>query len=148
MEKTTLVIKKMYQAPVAEVWRAWTDPNEVASWYGPEGFTTEIHEFDFRKGGNYRLTMKAPDGTTHPLHGTFMECNPMKKLVMTWQWENTEGMSGMNAETLVTVEFAEHKGGTEMLFKHEKFPTQESADNHTKGWTSSFVKLDAKLLVA
>lgn len=49
------------QAPIAEVYRAFADPKLLAKWWGPEGFTNTIHEFDLRPGGRWSLTMHGPE---------------------------------------------------------------------------------------
>ena len=62
MADVALVITRTLNAKPEDVFKAWLDPKQVADWYGPEGFTNEIHEYDAREGGTYRLTMKAPNG--------------------------------------------------------------------------------------
>jgi uncharacterized protein YndB with AHSA1/START domain len=138
MNEGTLVIKKIFDAAPAVVWEAWVDESQVAQWYGPEGFTNTIHEFDAREGGTYRLTMHGPKGEHHPLRGMFKTLERPKKLVMTWQWEG-DGMG--TEETVVTVEFREVGGKTEMTMTHE-LPNAKSRDMHEMGWASSFNKLE------
>jgi len=64
MAERTIVIERELDAPRELVWRVWTDPDEVARWWGPEHFTTprEKIEFDLRPGGICRMTMVGPDG--------------------------------------------------------------------------------------
>ena len=63
MTEPTLVIKKVFNAKPEELFAAWTDPKQVAGWYGPEGFKkSDIHTFDVRESGSYALTMNALDG--------------------------------------------------------------------------------------
>ncbi len=143
MNDAVLVIQKKFTAPREIVWKAWTNAEHIAAWYGPEGFTTEIHSMDVRVGGSYYLTMTAPDGTKHPLRGTFLTLDAPKKIVMTWQWENDEP-KGMGAETRVTVELKEHGVETEMTLTHE-LPNEESKKMHDMGWNSSFQKLSRQL---
>lgn len=145
MADTTLVIKKVFDASPEDVFDAWTDPEQVALWYGPEGFNkTDIHSFDVREGGAYSLTMNAPDGGKHKLRGTFKKIERPRKLVLTWQWEGGEGDMGGD-ETLVTVELADVGGKTEMVFTHSGFATEAAKNNHNQGWTGSFNKLEKVL---
>jgi uncharacterized protein YndB with AHSA1/START domain len=64
------------------VYRMWTEPEHIAQWWGPRGFTTTIHHMDVRPGGDWRLTMHGPDGTDYPNHKVYEEIIPAKRLVM------------------------------------------------------------------
>lgn len=59
-------ITRVYDAPVAMVWDAWTDPEQVAKWWGPRGFTLTTHSKDLRPGGTWVYTMHGPDGVDWP----------------------------------------------------------------------------------
>lgn len=65
-----------YAATPAEVWAAISDPDRIARWWGPAGFTNTIHTFDFRPGGDWRLTMHGPDGTDYPNESRFTRLVP------------------------------------------------------------------------
>jgi uncharacterized protein YndB with AHSA1/START domain len=60
-----IVNRRTIDAPVAAVFGAFSDPVQLASWWGPDGFTSTFHEFDFRSGGRWRYTMHGPDGTDY-----------------------------------------------------------------------------------
>ncbi len=63
--ETTLNLRRTFKAPRPEVFRAWTDPEELKKWWGPEGYATPSAEVDLRVGGKYRLgMMKLPKGET------------------------------------------------------------------------------------
>ncbi|QLG60253.1 SRPBCC domain-containing protein [Halorarum salinum] len=68
-ETTELRLTRTFDASRERVWDAWTDPEQVAKWWGPERFTTTIHEMDVRPGGVWRFVMHDPDGIDH--HNTF-----------------------------------------------------------------------------
>jgi uncharacterized protein YndB with AHSA1/START domain len=59
----------------------WTDPRHVVRWWGPTGFTTTIHEMDVRPGGNWRFTMRGPDGVDYPNEHIYVEVAPPERLV-------------------------------------------------------------------
>lgn len=122
------------------VYDAWTKPELVADWYGPDGFTNEIHKMDVRVGGRYRLTMVAPDGSRHPLSGEFRELEPPHRLAFSWKWENTSPAVG-NEETLVTVDIRAVKAGVEVTLTHSGFASAEQRDNHRMGWEPALGKL-------
>ncbi len=64
MTEHTLVIEREFDAPRELLWKVWTEPDEVAKWWGPEGFTTprDTIEIDLRPGGACKMTMVGPDG--------------------------------------------------------------------------------------
>ncbi|MGY1803586.1 SRPBCC domain-containing protein [Blastococcus sp. SYSU D00922] len=55
-----VVARRILDAPPEQVWRAWSEPAEVARWWGPSGFTTPVADLDFREGGSSLLCMRAP----------------------------------------------------------------------------------------
>ena len=74
-------LTRVYDAPVKAVWDAWTDPQQVAQWWGPRGFTITTHKKDLRPGGTWKYTMHVPDGKDWPNITTYYEVEKYKKLV-------------------------------------------------------------------
>lgn len=74
-------LRRVYDAPVSAVWDAWTDPEQVAQWWGPRGFTLTTHSKDLRVGGHWRYTMHGPDGVDYPNVTTYFVVEPRAKLV-------------------------------------------------------------------
>ena len=62
-----IYIARSYAAAVDRAWRAWTEPDQLAKWWGPEGWTTTVHEMDVRPGGKWRQTMAPDDGSSEPV---------------------------------------------------------------------------------
>ena len=140
--QTTLQLTRTFAAPREKVFRAWTDPEEVKRWFHPPGYETPSAEIDLRVGGRYRLGMrKLPDGEVFYLSGTYREVRRPERLVYTWQWEAEPELG----DTLVTVEFHDRGGSTEVVLTHELFPNEKARGEHERGWSSSFDKL-AKIL--
>lgn len=77
-----LVISRMLNAPVELVWEAWTKPEHIAQWWGPNGFSNTITKMDMVKGGEWDLVMHGPDGTEYVNKSIFKEIVPRKKLCM------------------------------------------------------------------
>lgn len=71
--KRASVTSRLIDAPRARVFRAFSDPEQLARWWGPDGFSNTFHEFDFRPGGAWRFVMHGPDGTDYPNHSVFAE---------------------------------------------------------------------------
>ncbi len=80
-QRTTSHVVRVYDAPVSAVWDAWTDPAQLAQWWGPRGFTITTHSKDLRPGGTWRYTMHGPDGTDYPNVTLYHEVERHAKLV-------------------------------------------------------------------
>lgn len=78
-----VMITRVIDAPRARVFHAWTDPVQIAKWWGPHSVTNTVSEMDVRPGGSYRIVMRGPDGTEYPLKGTYREIKAPAQLVMT-----------------------------------------------------------------
>jgi len=104
----TLVTTRVFDAPRAAVYKAWTDPKQLARWFPPEGFTSPRCELDPRPGGVFRVDMKGPDGPpfdgkVYPGPGAFVEVVPNERLVFTMTPE-FEGQSLPTVTTSVRLE--------------------------------------------
>ena len=140
-EGTRLAIRRTYDAPLAAVYAAWTDPQQMKDWMGPSNAvaSSEVTQ-DFRVGGRYRIVMHAPDGETHRVGGVYREIVPDRRLVYTWAWESTP-----ERESLVTVEFKAVGRGTELLLTHERFADTGARDRHHHGWNACLDRLSRLL---
>jgi uncharacterized protein YndB with AHSA1/START domain len=134
----SLCLRRTIIAPPELVFQAWTEADELKHWWGPEGYSTPDARIDLRVGGSYRLTMVGPMGNTFYLSGSYRTVQPPHKLVYTWSWEGTS-MDG--PETLVTVEFRDRGGVTEVVVSHELPPGQALHADHVKVWEGSLDRL-------
>lgn len=80
-KSSELQIIRIFDAPVETVWDAWTDPEQVAQWWGPRGFTLTTHGKDLRPGGSWHYTMHGPDGVDYPNKTVYFEVEKYAKLV-------------------------------------------------------------------
>lgn len=120
-ESPEIRITRMYDAPVRVVWDAWTDPAQVAQWWGPRGFTLTTHSKDLRKGGHWHYTMHGPDGVDYPNRTHYFEVEECSKLVY------DHGASDDRPPLFrVTVVFSEIGGKTKMEMCMT-LPTPEAA---------------------
>jgi uncharacterized protein YndB with AHSA1/START domain len=76
-----IVTTRLIDAPRALVFEAWTDPEHIAHWFGPDGFVTTTHSMDVRPGGVWRFTMRGPDGKDWPNVVTYEQVVPPERLV-------------------------------------------------------------------
>lgn len=74
-------IIRTFNAPVELVWEMWSNPEHIAQWWGPKGFTNTIHSMDLTDGGEWKLTMHGPDGTDYTGTNVFREVIPLQKIV-------------------------------------------------------------------
>ena len=130
-----LVITRILDAPRDVVFRAWTEPDRVARWWGPQGFVTTYCDMDIRPGGAFRVCMRSPEGAEHWKQGIYREIVVPERLEFTFAWEDAEGKPGH--QTLVTVTLADRGGRTELTLHQAVFETVAARDDHRRGWTST-----------
>lgn len=107
--KAEVSFERLLDAPVAKVWRAWTDPVELAKWWGPHHFTNPECEVDLRPGGRMWIVMRAPDGSDYPMSAQFQEVVPQERLVFLSVAEDKDGHPQLRSLTSVTFEDAGDK---------------------------------------
>jgi uncharacterized protein YndB with AHSA1/START domain len=130
-----LVITRIIDTPRHIVFQAWTEPDRVARWWGPQGFTTVYHDMDIRPGGAFRVCMRSPEGVEHWKQGVYREVVEPERLVFTFAWEDADAKPGH--QTLVTVTFAERGDKTELRLHQAVFGSIARRDEHQHGWTST-----------
>jgi uncharacterized protein YndB with AHSA1/START domain len=138
----SLTITRIFDAPRALVFEAWTKEKHLSRWCAPKGITIPFSEGEIRPGGAWRSCMRMPDGTDCWLSGVYREVVPNDLLVFTHAWEEN-GQRGH--ETVVTVRFADHDGKTKLTFHQALFDSVASRNGHKGGWTECLDNL-AELL--
>jgi uncharacterized protein YndB with AHSA1/START domain len=138
-----LVMRRTFGAPPERVFAAWTRPEILREFVAPGDMTVPEATLDVRDGGAYRIVMRKPDGELYIAKGTYREVSPPHKLVCTWTWEEDE--PALEHETLLTLEFAPHASGTELVLTHERFRNEESLRGHQDGWTGTLANLASVL---
>jgi uncharacterized protein YndB with AHSA1/START domain len=137
-----VLITRIFEAPRERVFKAWTDPDEVAAWFGPDHVDTpreQIH-IDLRVGGRYELTMVRRDG-----EGEFAIAYEIIELVepeLIVLRSDPMPQVGMHEPTVVRVEFHDHGDKTRMTLSDGPFPP--AGRGHAEaGWSAAFDKLAA-----
>jgi uncharacterized protein YndB with AHSA1/START domain len=110
-----LIITRQLDAPIDLVWEAWTSPEHIANWWGPNGFTNTITKMDLRPGGEWDLVMHGPDGTDYKNKSIFKEVILHKRIV----YEHVTG-----PKFVATVNF-EERGDQTYITWHMLFETAE-----------------------
>ena len=144
---TTLRIVRLFKASRERLFAAWTDPKLFAAWFGPPGVVLESCELDARVGGAWRL-LGTSNGVPRAVSGKYIEVKPPERLVFTWAWhEDGTFAKPREHETEVRLVFKSVGDRTEMTLTHGPFRDRTGVDNHDRGWTGSFGKLDALLAI-
>ena len=135
----TLEMKRLLPAAPAVVFAAFSDPDKLSTWWGPEGLTVPSLEFDPRVGASYRLEMQPPGGDPFYLTGEFREVDPPVRLALTFVYEDPDPD---DVDTLVELSFRDLGESTEVVFTQGPFRTAARRALHRDGWTDSFDKLE------
>jgi uncharacterized protein YndB with AHSA1/START domain len=146
---TATRISHRVNAPRPKVYRALLDARAVATWMVPTGMTSQVHAFDPREGGAFRISLKydAPTETgkttahTDTYHGRFITLVPDEKVVEVVEFETTD--PAMQGEMTITITLADADGGTDLLAVHDRLPPGLSPADNEAGWRSSLAKLAA-----
>jgi uncharacterized protein YndB with AHSA1/START domain len=133
-----LQMKRVVRAPRPLVFEALTEPDELAKWWGPRGFTAPSVEVDLRVGGSYRIEMQPPDGDLFYLSGEFREVDPPARLAYTFRWEDPDPD---DRETVVTLTLRDLGESTELVFTQGEFATEARRALHEQGWTDGLDRL-------
>jgi uncharacterized protein YndB with AHSA1/START domain len=120
-----IVTTRVFDAPRELVWFAWTDPNHLAQWWGPNGFTTTTSAYDLRPGGTWRFVMHGPDGRDYQNLVTFDEIVKPERLV----YRHGDDVEPVQFRTTVTFE---DLGGKTRLTLRAQFPTADARDRVVK----------------
>jgi uncharacterized protein YndB with AHSA1/START domain len=112
---------RVFPYPPETVFAAFSDPEKLATWWGPEGFTSTFSEFDFRVGGEWVFVMHGPDGTDYPNHSRFTGVAPQQSIVfehlssgheftMTMLYEDLGGRTRLTWQMILPTEKEELRG--------------------------------------
>lgn len=140
--ESALEMKRVFQAPVERVFRAWTDPEKMNRWLFPDPRMHAVCQVDLRVGGAYEIQMHSDESSPHVVNGVYKEIVPNKKLSFTWRWKG----EGEEMESFVTLTFHSlSPADTELTLKHERFYNKEETESHAKGWIGCLEQLEAFL---
>lgn len=135
--KPSLTLKRRLNAPAEKVYAAWTDPQKIVRWFGPDSGPVTKAEIDLRVGGGFNIGFHTEDGEYHQVGGIYREVIPNEKLVFTWAWHTMK-----ERESLVTITIKRDGEGSLLTLHHEKFFDEAARDGHERGWTGTLNKLE------
>jgi uncharacterized protein YndB with AHSA1/START domain len=157
------VIRREFDAPLDRVWRAWTEPERMAKWWGPRDFDIVSLKLDLRPGGACHYLLRSPDGQNMWGKLTYREIVPMQKLVFVVAFSDEVGgitrhplNEGWPLQIFSTVTFSERGGRTTITVywvpyeatDNEREVFEEGKDSMQAGWTGTLDRLQAFLAKA
>jgi uncharacterized protein YndB with AHSA1/START domain len=138
-------IVRLFDAPRALLFKAWTDPAHLARWWGPRMFTNPVCEVDARVGGAWHIVMRAPDGTEYPCGGIYREFVEPERLVFSNIAYDRQGKPILDG--LTTVTFEQHGEQTKLRLHTRATALVAYAVSHLEGmqagWAQSIERLIA-----
>jgi len=152
-EHLTLHIQRVFPVTAEQAYSAWVKQELLERWMcrDQESYTTRFLVLDARPGGRFVLEIRTPGGDVYLQHGTFVELQHHKKLVFTWfdEMTRTHGVATelRSPKTLVTVEFEEREGTTELALTHEQFTSRREYEATLESWNNCFDLLERTLHV-
>ncbi|WP_226042772.1 SRPBCC family protein [Natrinema sp. DC36] len=142
-DKQSMTVSRVIKASPERVYEAFVNPDELAQWLPPTGFSAEVHHLEPEVGGTYRMTFTgeteelAEYGST--FGGTYLELDPGERIVYTDEFETDD--PEMAGEMTVTVTFEAVPEGTEVTARQEGIPEAIPPSDANEGWTDSLSNL-------
>jgi uncharacterized protein YndB with AHSA1/START domain len=134
--ETTLRLERLIPSPPEQLYALWIEPDQLAKWWAPDGYTATFETLEIRPGGRWRAILRAAGGREARQSGVFVVVEPARRLVFTWAWEAADGH-----ETEVSVDFEPAAGGTRLVLVHRRFDSEDARDRHGRGWAAAFDRL-------
>jgi len=136
-----LTVSRVIAAPPEKLFEAFTVPDIMLKWWGPEGASVAEHALDIRVGGSWRTALANSMGQDRAVcSGVYTAIERPHRIAFTWAWLQADGRRG--AETFVAVSFERVDRGTRLTVVQKSFASVEQRDLHGQGWNSTFNKLE------
>lgn len=134
----TVRFQRVIRAPAERIYRAFIDPDAMAKWLPPHGFTGRVHEMDARVGGGYRMSFtQLSNGQTHSFGGRYLDLIPGELIRNTDRFDD-EGLPG---EMITTVRLSTVSVGTEVQIEQSGIPDAIPTELCHLGWQDSLMLL-------
>lgn len=131
-------LHRVLRAPPERVYRAFLDPDAIAKWLPPHGYTAKVHHMDARVGGSHRISFtNFSTGNSHAFGGRYVELTPHERIRYTDQFDDP----AMPGEMQVTISLAAVACGTELTITQEGIPAAIPLEFCYLGWQESLALL-------
>ncbi|EKE12107.1 MAG: hypothetical protein ACD_14C00017G0003 [uncultured bacterium] len=154
----SFVLERVFDAPKEKVWKAWTTPEMVKKWWGPNGFSCPVANIDFTQGGKYLFCMRnEADSKDYWSTGEYEKIEPMERIVVSDSFADAEGNRmpasyyGMGSDwpTIMNIQttFDEVDGKTKLTIKYDNLAgfSEKDFQDMNQGWNESLDKLEKVL---
>ena len=144
MSSHTIKLHRVLRAPADRVYRAFLDPDAMAKWLPPNGFTCKVHHLDAKVGGSYKMSFtNFTTGKSHSFGGTYLELKPHERIRYTDKFDDPN----LPGEMQTAITLKKVSCGTEVTIVQEDLPAAIPAEACYLGWQESLISL-AKLVEA
>ena len=145
-DDNAILIERVFDAQPERVFRAWSDPEQVAKWWGPNGFSLAACQIDFRVGGSFLYCMRSEGGHEFWYGGMYREIVENELIVCSNYMADSEGNPVTTGtdwpdESIVKVYFEDLDGKTKLTLVHEGLPPSEGRDRAAVGYSQTLDKL-------
>jgi len=140
-DEGTITMDTIIHAPIENVWKAWTDPSVILSWFGSDSGGKGLQaNLDVRPGGRFKISFANADHAEHTCFGVYDEVKEFSKLSFSWEWKSEPGVV-----SFVTLLLTPENNITRMHFEHAHVGNASKHD-YTHGWRTTFIKLEQVLI--
>ncbi len=139
-ETYRLEVRRVIPVARERVFQAWTTRDQLERFMTPGRLDAAVVTCDPRVGGRFTIDMHGEKGEVWHHEGEYLEVTPPSRLKFTWVSKGTEQLA-----TVVTIDFLDREGKTELVLVHEGLPTAKGRDGHTEGWTAILAQVQRTL---
>ena len=137
-ETGTVKLHRVLRAPAERIYKAFLDPDAMAKWLPPNGFTGKVHEIDAKVGGSYKMSFtNFSTGSSHTFGGRYLELKPNELIRHTDQFDAKE----LPGEMITTIVLKKVSVGTDVSITQEGIPAMIPPDGCYRGWQESLTLL-------
>jgi uncharacterized protein YndB with AHSA1/START domain len=140
-----LILTRLLNAPRETVFKAWTDPAQIAKWWGPKGFTNPVCRANAKPKGKIHIDMTAPDGIVYPCIGAYREVKEPERISLTIG-AYKDGKGGYKLEVLYTVVLVEIEGMTELTLTGQILKADPELAEALKGMEQGWIETLDRLI--
>lgn len=134
MPGNTVRLHRVLRAPAERVYRAFVDPDALAKWLPPHGYTARVHQFDGRVGGTFRISFThLGSGHSHAFGGEYLELVPGRRIRHTDRFDDP----GLPGDMQVAIDLATVSCGTDVQIVQDGIPELIPVEDCYVGWQQS-----------
>lgn len=138
---TAVTLVRRIRAAPEIVFEAFSTPEGLTAWWGPEDFPVIDAEVDLRLGGDFRVQFPTSDGRVHECAGQFLEIRKPELIVMSWRWTRGGDPDEVGRTSRLELRLRPIAEGTELTLRHAELRTDAAAQSHEWGWNGALDKL-------